>query len=199
MTFETHDEIAAAALRWCDDIRSKPPAVLHRELVDWCAQEPQKAAQVIMCFSAWTDPDDPEQLADRAEQAAAANAVADERTVPSRPAFVEVILREDITTPTGILPKASRHLALPEPGGMWSVWVSNTRVAVVPESCIHAGRKHRTTLLKARDAHEEYKFARVWLGYDRASALRWLQEHYGVSERQLERYGLTMTALGVSA
>ncbi|MGW4720878.1 hypothetical protein [Nocardia sp. NPDC004260] len=198
MTFSTHDEIAAEALRLADKIRTDPRE-LHEDLAKWCRDEPEKAAQVLMCFAAWTDPDDPDALGDRAESVAEATAIADERSAPSRPVFVEVILREDITTPTGILPKASRHLGLPEPGGMWSVWVAGTRIAAVPESAINAGRRHRSTLLKAEHAKEEYWFARQWLSYDHDSAVRWLEEQYRVSLRQLERWGLSMTALGVSA
>lgn len=196
MTFTTHDEIAAEALRLADQIRTDPQAV-HEQLVEWCRLEPEKAAQLLMCFAAWTDPDDPEVLADRAEAVSVASAVADERTAAS--VFEEVILRHDVTTPNGVLPKGSRQRGRPEAGRMWSLWVTNSCVATVPESTVHAGKTHRRTLLKARDAHEEYEFARQWLSYSHNSAIRWLQQHYGVSERQLERWGLTMTALGVSA
>jgi hypothetical protein len=196
MTYESHDEIAATAIHLSDSIRTDPRSV-HEQLVKWCRNEPEKAAQVLMCFAAWTDPDDPELLADRAEAVAAASAVADERTAVDR--FETVILRCDVTTPAGVLPKGSRQRGRPEAGGMWSLWVTTSRVATVPESTIHAGKTHRTTLLKAQHAHEEYQFARDLLRYSHNSAIRWLLEHYGVSERQLERWGLTMTALGVSA
>jgi hypothetical protein len=196
MTFSTHDEIAATAIHFADKIRTEPRAV-HEQLVKWCEREPEKAAQVIMCFAAWTDPDEPDILADRAEAVAEASALADERTAVA--VFEDVILRFDVTTPTGVLPKGSRQRGRPEPGGMWSLWVTNSQVATVPESTIHAGRTHRTSLLKARDAHEEYQFAREQLRYSHNSAIRWLLQQYGVSERQLERWGLTMTALGVSA
>jgi hypothetical protein len=196
MTYDNHDAIAAEAIRLADKIRTDPRE-LHEDLAQWCRDEPEKAAQVLMCFAAWTDPDDPEALADRAEAVSAVSAVADERTATA--AFEDVILRFDVTTPNGVLPKGSRQRGRPEAGRMWSLWVTNSCVATVSASIVHAGKKHRTTLLKARDAHEEYEFAREWLSYSHNSAIRWLQQQYGVSERQLERWGLTMTALGVSA
>lgn len=196
MTFECHDDIAAAAIRIADDIRTKPTAALHEQLVKWCAEQPAQAAQVLMCFAAWTDPDDPETLADRAESVAAASAVAEERT--AAPGFEDVILRFDVTTPTGVLPKGSRQRGRPEAGGMWSIWVTTSQVTTVPESTIHSGRTHRKTLVKARDAHEEYQFAREWLGYSHEAAFRWLMEHYGTTDRQLFRWGITLS-LAVSA
>ncbi|MEU2106439.1 hypothetical protein [Nocardia sp. NPDC019255] len=196
MTFESHDEIAEEALGLADRMLTDPRAV-HEHLVAWCRREPEKAAQVLMCFAAWTDPDSPDALGDRAEAVAAATAVADERSAV--PTFETVILRHDVTTPNGVLPKGSRQRGRPEAGRMWSLWVTNSCVATVPESTVHAGKSHRTTLLKPRDAHEEYEFAREWLGYSHDMACRWLIEHYGTTERQLYRWGLSMTALGVSA
>lgn len=191
MTYSTHDEIATAALRLCDDVRTTAPAVMYERVAKWCRREPEKAAQLLMCLAVWTDPDaSMEELGDRAESVARANAEADARTTPDESVFEEVILLHDITTSSGVLPNGSRQRGRPEQGGMWSVWVTSSQVAEVPESWIHAGGRKRRTLLQARDAREEYQFARECLRYSHSSAFRWLQEQYGTTERQLFRWGI---------
>lgn len=61
------DRVAEAALLVTDRLTDP---LLYFELVDLCRDHPAKAAQIIMCLSAWHDGADPETLAERAEAAA---------------------------------------------------------------------------------------------------------------------------------
>ncbi|WP_405490388.1 hypothetical protein [Nocardia sp. NBC_00511] len=71
-----HDEIAAHALRICEDIREVDcgTAWLYRELAHKCATDPEGMAQVVMALASWVPYEaPPSTLADRAQ------AVADRR------------------------------------------------------------------------------------------------------------------------
>ncbi len=62
---------------------------------------------------------------------------------------------------------------------------------IVPESWIRGGGRQRRTLLRARDAREEYEFARRQLGFGHPEAITWLRSRFQVTERHLLRWGFT--------
>lgn len=61
------DRVARITRQLAERIRDEDPATLFRELQALCREHPAKAAQIIVCFAAWFDPDEePETLVARA-------------------------------------------------------------------------------------------------------------------------------------
>jgi hypothetical protein len=56
-----HDEIAAHALRVCEDMRDPDvgPLFLYQELAGQCREDPERMAQLIMCLAAWAPYEEP--------------------------------------------------------------------------------------------------------------------------------------------
>lgn len=56
-----HDEIAAHALRVCEDIRDPDvgPLFFYQELTAQCRDDPERMAQLIMCLAAWAPYEEP--------------------------------------------------------------------------------------------------------------------------------------------
>lgn len=104
--------------------------------------------------------------------------------------FVEILLRRDIHTDLGILPRGSTQQATPADDDQWLVRVTDTLTVPVPERSIWAGRAKRLKLQTVREVHEEYEFACDALGFSHAGAVKWVQERYRVEERQMNRWGL---------
>lgn len=52
------DRVGRIAANLGDRIRGEDPRHMYDELVRLCANHPAKAAQLIMCFAAWFDPDE---------------------------------------------------------------------------------------------------------------------------------------------
>lgn len=53
------DRVAHIAADLGDRIRDEDPRRIYDELVLLCRFHPAKAAQLLMCFAAWFDPDEP--------------------------------------------------------------------------------------------------------------------------------------------
>ncbi len=52
------DHVAEITYGIAERIRDEDPRRLFNELVNLCARHPAKAAQVVMTFAAWFDPED---------------------------------------------------------------------------------------------------------------------------------------------
>ena len=68
-----HDEIAAHALRICEDMREVDVGTYwhYKELAEQCAADPDRMAQVIMALASWVPFEaPPSTLADRAQAVA---------------------------------------------------------------------------------------------------------------------------------
>lgn len=50
------DRVAGVAIELTDAIREDDPRRVYTELLALCERHPAKAAQVLMCFAAWFDP-----------------------------------------------------------------------------------------------------------------------------------------------
>lgn len=57
--YTDHDQLAAEALQIAEDVRELAPLATYQRLAAQCARDPERMAQVIMCLSAWLDPDTP--------------------------------------------------------------------------------------------------------------------------------------------
>lgn len=179
-----HDLLAEETLRLAENLRETDPAVLYADLVARGRKEPERLAQMLMCALVWLDVD-----VTTSELVARAEAVAADRSHKAVPvARVEAILHKDFITDTGVLPAGSRYLAAPVAGGMWELQVTDSSTVTVPETVIRAGARKRGTLLRTRDAREEYGFARRTLGFGHQAAVSWLRSHYRVSDEQVERW-----------
>ncbi|MGI5223007.1 hypothetical protein [Nocardia sp. CA-290969] len=179
-----HDRLAEETLRLAENLREIDPAILYADLVARGRTEPERVAQMLMCALVWLDVD-----VTTSELVARAEAVAADRSMKAAPVGqVEVILFKDFLTDTGVLPAGSRYLATPVEGGMWELRVTDSTTVTVPEAVIRAGARKRGTLLRNRDAREEYGFARRTLGFGHHAAVAWLRSHYRVSDEQVERW-----------
>ncbi|MGY4098079.1 hypothetical protein ACW2Q0_00705 [Nocardia sp. R16R-3T] len=56
--YTNHDEIAADALRLCEELRERAPLAMYRRLAAHCERDPERMAQVIMCLAAFVDIDE---------------------------------------------------------------------------------------------------------------------------------------------
>jgi hypothetical protein len=52
------DRVAEIAYGIAERIRDEDPRRLYNELVNLCHRHPAKAAQIVMAFAAWFDPDE---------------------------------------------------------------------------------------------------------------------------------------------
>lgn len=50
------DRVAGIAVDLGERVREEDPRRMYDDLVDLCAKHPAKAAQLIMCFAVWFDP-----------------------------------------------------------------------------------------------------------------------------------------------
>lgn len=67
------DRVARITAELGERIREEDPHEVYRHLLNLCAHHPAKAAQVLMCFAAWFDPECPTSvLVSRAQAATAA-------------------------------------------------------------------------------------------------------------------------------
>lgn len=65
------DRVGRITAQLGERIRDEDPRRMFDELVKLCAEHPGKAAQLIMCFAAWFDPDeDDTELVSRARAVA---------------------------------------------------------------------------------------------------------------------------------
>lgn len=185
-----HDLLAEETLRLAENLRATDSTTLYAELVQRCRTDPERTAQMLMCALIWVDVEGSTQnLIRRAEDVAATSTAAALRLVPDVDGWMTVRLRRDVHTEFGLLAAHSAQRAVPEMGGVWRVRVSEQHSVTVPETSIEQGNKRRQALLRNRDAREEYEFARRELGYGHVAAVQWLQEKFGVTERQLYRWG----------
>jgi hypothetical protein len=185
-----HDELAQETLRMAENLRATVPTTTYAELTRRCKTEPERMAQILMCALVWVDVDAPAaDLIRRAEGVAADNERSQLRLVPDMDEWIDVTLRHDIHTEVGLLAAGSVQRGIPDAPGVWRVRVTENDEVTVPEASIARGGKRRAALLRGRDAREEYEFARKQLGYSHLAAVQWLLETYGVSERQLYRWG----------
>lgn len=58
MRYTNHDDIAAAALNVCEQLRELWPLELYRQLVDQCIEDPERMAQVVMALAAFVPTDE---------------------------------------------------------------------------------------------------------------------------------------------
>ncbi|KZM68322.1 hypothetical protein [Nocardia terpenica] len=113
---------------------------------------------------------------------------------------VTVVVRSEVVTTVGTLAPGARRQAMPSGDGGWLLGLSahrgRIRAVVVradkvitrpPTAVAGTGR----TVADSVAVHEEYRFAREVLGYRHSRAIAWLIDAYGVSERQILRWGLT--------
>ena len=75
------NRVARFAAELGDRIRDEDPREMFDELVALCAKHPGKAAQLMMCFCAWFDPDEED-----AELVARARAISNIHPKLARPA-----------------------------------------------------------------------------------------------------------------
>jgi hypothetical protein len=111
-----------------------------------------------------------------------------------------ITLRRDVTTDVGILAAGTMLPAVPSLEDGWVVELSlpHSHRGVPPhpfELAAHMA-EHGRHLLNQRAAQYDYQHARDVLGMGHESALAWIQHGYGVSERQLFRWGLSGKELG---
>jgi hypothetical protein len=185
-----HDVLAEETLRLAENLRAADANSLYADLVQQCRKDPGRVVQMLMCALIWVDVDGPTvDLIHRAENVAANNNAAALRLVPDVDGWVEVTLRRDIHSVVGLLAAGSVQRAVPNSPGVWRVRVTEQESVVVAETAINQGGVRRKSLLRGRDAREEYEFARKKLGYSHLAAVQWLLDQYGVSERQLYRWG----------
>ncbi|WP_280185168.1 MULTISPECIES: hypothetical protein [Nocardia] len=57
--YTDHDQLAAEALQIAEDVRELGSLGVYRRLAAQCFRDPERMAQVIMCLSAWLDPETP--------------------------------------------------------------------------------------------------------------------------------------------
>lgn len=106
-----------------------------------------------------------------------------------------ITLRRDVKTDLGTFAAGTVLPVIPSPNDGWLVEMSlpHTRRGVpshpfeMPAAAAQKGRH----LLNQHAVQHDYQFARETLGLSHASALVWIQQGYGVSERQLFRWGLS--------
>lgn len=194
MRYLDHDELAAAALQLRSDVRAVDPVELYDRLAAECRTDPARMAQVLMCLAIWISPSLTE-----AQLSGLADEVADLHAHPAPIVAdlpIEVRLRRDVHAATGVLPQNSKHMATLTDDGQWAIRVTASETVAVEFTAVNAATTKRRTLQTASDAHEEYQFARTALGFSHASAMRWLVESYGTSEKQLYRWGFTDVRTG---
>lgn len=106
-------------------------------------------------------------------------------------------IARDTPTELGILAAGLTVQVVPNQGHTaWVVEMALPRAAglshplELPKAAVFPGALRKLTSLdRARCAHHDYTFGRGFLGMSHLSTIRWLMEGYGVTARQLERWG----------
>lgn len=104
-----------------------------------------------------------------------------------------ITLLRDIQTDVGTLAAGTQLPAAPSLNDGWLLELSIPLRGAPSHPFEVKARNvlHGRLILSKRAAVYDYRFARRVLGYSHHSALTWLLQGYGVTERQLYRWGLT--------
>lgn len=188
MRYTDHDELAAEALRLRSAVRSTEPVEMYDELTHACATDPERMAQVVMALAILVDPDaGGRRLAQLADQVVAGMTDTD---VVARQT-VAVTLVRDVSTGTTIVPAGSVHDVVPADRG-WVLHVDGSAVRIPLAAARLKRRAHNDAITSVGVAREEYAHATSILGMSHSAALRWLTDRFGVTDRQLYRWGFSI-------
>lgn len=188
MRYTDHDQLAAEALRLRDAVRGTEPVELYDQLTRDCAADPERMAQVIMTLAVLVDPAaGGRRLAQLADEVVAG--MTDTDTAARQ--TVAVTLVRDVRTDTTIVPAGSVHEVVPADRG-WVLHVDGSAVRIPLAAARLKRRAHNDAITSVGVAREEYAHATTILGMSHGAALQWLMDRFGVTDRQLYRWGFSI-------